>query len=96
MCRNCLLCGFEVVGMTRDENSSTAQALRIAGVRLYKGDVDVEHEIDRFFGAYPQKQAPEPCAAQRRRPLEPCFECASGTAVPASVLAPGVPPLRLR
>jgi len=49
VCRNCLLCGFEVVGMTRDENSSTAQALRIAGVRLYKGDVDVEHEIDRFF-----------------------------------------------
>ena len=51
VCRHCLDCGFEVVGMTRNEHSRTAHALRKAGVRLYHGDVNVLHDIDRVFGA---------------------------------------------
>lgn len=49
VCRHSLLRGFEVVGMSRDPSSQRAQALVRAGVRVYKGDMDNPHDVDRVL-----------------------------------------------
>lgn len=49
VCRHCLRRGFEVVGMCRDPTKQQAQMLRRAGIRLYAGDLDDEHSVDRVM-----------------------------------------------
>ena len=49
VCRHSLLRGFEVVGMSRDPTSERARALTRAGVRVYKGDMDNPHDVDRVL-----------------------------------------------
>ena len=49
VCRHSLLRGFEVVGMSRDPGSERSKALARAGVRVYKGDMDEPHDVDRVL-----------------------------------------------
>jgi hypothetical protein len=49
VCRHCLQKGFEVIGMTRTPASERAQVLSRAGVRMYEGDMDDEHSVDRVL-----------------------------------------------